>query len=158
MDNVRFNDVVILGITCQCSVSSKKYQTGSFSVNRYLHSSLSQLPNTPFKTAVFNVNRHLHTSVCQSQNKSVVHLLCFFFYQKPSELLVSLGVRLSVIASFITFWYSPAKLLLKLHCKWNLACQWWFLGRADLDLYEWSWPLWGGASNEPKNGKFDKYF
>ena len=56
------------GITCQCSVSSKKYQTGSFSVNRYLHSSLSQLPNTPFKTAVFNVNRHLHTSVCQSQN------------------------------------------------------------------------------------------
>jgi hypothetical protein len=67
----------------------------------------------------------------------------FFFYQKPSELLVSLGVRLSVIASFITFWYSPAKLLLKLHCKWNLACQWWF---------------WGGASNEPKNGKFDKYF
>jgi hypothetical protein len=103
MDNVRFNDVVILGITCQCSVSSIKYQTGSFSDNIYRHSSLSQLPNTPFKTAVFNVNRHLHTSVCQSQNKSVVHLLCFFFYQKPSELLVSLGVRLSVIASFITF-------------------------------------------------------
>jgi hypothetical protein len=40
----------------------------------------------------------------------------------------------------------------------TIACQWWFLGRADLDWYEWSWPLWGGASNERKNGKFDKYF
>ena len=107
MDNVRFYDVAISGITCKCRVSSKKYQTGSFSVNRYLHTSFSQLPNTPFKTAAFNVNRHLHTTVCQSQSKSVVHLLCFLAYnvhdQRPIELLVSLGVRLSVIASFITF-------------------------------------------------------